>query len=273
MTTRLRAHWPAYLAEAALLGLFMLSAAAFGTLLEYPGSSVRAHLDNPLLRRAFMGAAMCLTLVALVYSPAGGRSGAHMSPAITMTFYRLGKIDGLDALAYIAAQFVGALVGLQLASALIGRPLAAPGVHYVATVPGPWGSGAAFAAEIAIAFLQMTVVLRLSNHMRWSRWTGVAAGICVALYITFESPFSGMSLNPARSLGSALPAHETASLWIYFIAPALGMLLAAELYVRLRGAGQVFCAKLHHPAGVPCLFHCRYQELLSRSQHVAEHAL
>jgi aquaporin Z len=265
------AHWREYAIEALLIGLFMVSASTFGVLLEHLGSPIRMQISDPFVRRALMGAAMGMTLIALVYSPLGGRSGAHMSPAVTLTFYRLGKVAGADAIAYVIAQFAGAVAGLQLAVLLLGTPLASPSVHYVATVPGPWGNAAAVVAEIVIGALQMTVVLTLSNHPAWSRWTGVAAGVCVALYIAFESPISGMSLNPARSLASAIPAHETGSLWIYFTAPVAGMLIAAESYVRRAGAARVFCAKLHHPDDVPCPFHCRHGELQSRSPHV-EHA-
>ena len=73
-------------------------------------------------------------------------------------------------------------------------------------------------------------------------------------YITFEAPFSGMSLNPARTLGSALPAMTWTALWLYFTAPPLGMLAAAEVYVGLRGARAVHCAKLHHQNSKRCIF-------------------
>jgi catechol 2,3-dioxygenase-like lactoylglutathione lyase family enzyme len=81
----------------------------------------------------------------------------------------------------------------------------------------------------------------------------------VAINILLTAPISGMSMNPARTLASAWPAHVWTSLWIYFVAPPLGMLAAAECYVRARGAARVFCAKLHHPANVPCIF-CEHQQ-------------
>jgi aquaporin Z len=83
-------------------------------------------------------------------------------------------------------------------------------------------------------------------------------------YITLEAPISGMSMNPARSLGPALwsGAGAIAPLWIYFAAPAIGMLSAAELFVRTRGLSAVFCAKLHHHTRARCIFHCRFSELV-----------
>jgi aquaporin Z len=68
-----------------------------------------------------------------------------------------------------------------------------------------------------------------------------------------------MSMNPARSFGPALAAGALGPLWIYFIAPPLGMLLAAETYVRVRGRHAVRCAKLHHPATGPCHFGCNQE--------------
>jgi aquaporin Z len=88
------------------------------------------------------------------------------------------------------------------------------------------------------------------------RLTGLCVGALVATYITVEAPLSGMSMNPARTVGSALPAREWTALWIYFTAPPLGMLAAAELHLRLKG--RLFCAKLDHASGVRCI-HCEYR--------------
>ena len=107
MSEALFQHWPEYLMEAALLGGFMLSACMFATLLEHPRSRGRRAISSAFVRRALMGAAMGLTAVALIYSPWGQQSGAHMNPATTLTFFRLGKTAGWDAAFYIAAQFVG----------------------------------------------------------------------------------------------------------------------------------------------------------------------
>lgn len=257
---RLRRHWPEYLAEATGLGLFMIAASLCASVLEHPASPVRQAIDEPLVRRLLMGLAMGTTAIALIYSPLGARSGAHMNPATSVTFWRLGRLHGVDAGAYVAAQVLGAIGGMIISRELFRAWIAAPEVYYVATLPGPWGSPAAFVAEAIITFVLMTTVLHVSNHPRLSRYTGLCAGLLVAIYITFEAPISGMSLNPARSFGPALLAGELDTLWIYVVAPPLGMLLAAELYVRTRGLGAVFCAKLHHAADVRCIFHCRFHD-------------
>jgi aquaporin Z len=162
----MRAHWPEYLMEAAGLGLFMLSAALVTAGLEYPLSLLHALLPDPILRRVVIGLAMGLTAIGLIYSPWGQQSGAHLNPAVTATFYRLGKLTGLDALGYVAAQFIGGLAGVQLAAIALGMVIRDPAVNYVVTVPGPEGVGAAFVAEVLLSFGLMLVVLIMSNHTR-----------------------------------------------------------------------------------------------------------
>lgn len=260
MRSALTNHWPEYLMEALGLGLFMISACAWGTLLEYPGSPARLALPDADLRRALMGVLMGLTAVGLIYSPWGKRSGAHLNPSVTLTFLRLGKVAPVDGLGYILAQFAGGLFGVAISAAVLGRPLADPAVNYVVTMPGPGGAPLAFLAETAISFGLMATVLIVSNTERLARFTGVFAGILVAAYITLEAPLSGMSMNPARTFGSALPANIWTALWLYFTAPLLGMLLAAEAYRRIRGAQHVICAKLHHHNDARCIFRCGYRQ-------------
>lgn len=256
--TRFRKNWPEYVIEAFSLGVFMVSACCFAVVLEHPGSLVHQSIPNALVRRALMGLAMGLTAIAIIYSRWGRRSGAHFNPAVTLTFWRLKKIAGEDALFYIAAQFIGAVAGTLLAGSILRETVAHPVVHYVATQPGEHGRGAAFAAESVIAFIQMSAVLAISNRPRTAKYTGLIAGALVATFITIEAPLSGMSLNPARTFGSAVIANSWNGLWIYFTAPPLGMLLAGELHVLRRGISSVLCAKLNHDGHTNCIFKCNF---------------
>ena len=251
MIEALKRHWPEYLIEGIDLGLFMVSAFTFGTVLEHPASPVHRGIPNPLLRRLLMGLAMGGTAIGIIYSPWGKRSGAHINPSTTLTFFRLGKIAKCDAALYIASQFAGGSMG---AAVVLSSWVSHPAVNYVVTVPGETGTWAAFVAEIAITFILMTVILRVSNNPRLHKLTGLCAGVLVAAYITVEAPISGMSMNPARSLASAIPARQWIDLWIYFTAPLIGMLAAAEFYLRINGASQVGCAKLHHQNRQRCIF-------------------
>ena len=107
----------------------------------------------------------------------------------------------------------------------------------IVTEPGRSGPAAAFAAELAMTFVLMSAILFVSNAPpNVARFTGLVAACLVAFYIAVEAPLSGMSLNPARTVASALQANQWMAIWLYFIAPPLGMLTAAALYVRLPGA-------------------------------------
>jgi aquaporin Z len=245
--------------EVAGLGTFMVSAATMTSLLEHPASPVRALVADPTMRRAAMGIAMGLTAAALIYSPWGRRSGAHNNPAVTLTFFRLGKISGRDAVAYMAAQFLGGAAGIAVAAMLLRPWIAHPSVNYVATLPGAHGVAGAFAAEAAISFVLMLVVLTASSHARAARFTGVMAALLIACFITIEAPLSGMSMNPARTLGPDLVGDMFHGVWIYFIAPPIGMLAAAEVVTRVRRRPSIQCAKLYHDSG-HCIFGCGAQK-------------
>jgi aquaporin Z len=234
----------------------MVSAALFATALYHPSSRLAASISSEWVRRSVMGFGMGVTAVAIIYSPWGQRSGAHMNPAVTLTFFRLGTVQRQDCVGYVLAQFVGGIAGIAIVVAALGGIVSDPSINYVVTTPGPSGRAVAFVAEAAMAFGMMLMILSMSNRPRLARFTGLCAGLILWTYITVEAPLSGMSINPARTLGSALLAGDFAGLWIYFTAPPLGMLMAAELYTRSGGDRRVMCAKLHHPHGGACVFGC-----------------
>lgn len=261
MREALKNHWPEYLMDGALLGLFMVSACTFGVLLDHPASPVHNAIESGLLRRMIGGMAMGLTAIALIYSPWGEQSGAHMNPAVTLTFFRLGKVKPWDAFFYTLSQFAGGILGVVLCHRAFGMWLEHPAVNFVATVPGSAGVAPAVLGEMTIAFLQMSMVLFVVNTPQLARFTGLFAGVLVATYITIEAPFSGMSMNPARTLGSALPGNIFTALWIYFLVPPLAMLLAAEVRrivcARIQ-AEPTGCAKMIHAREKRCIF-CGYK--------------
>ena len=251
-------HWPEYMIEGVCLGLFMISACAFSALLEHPASPVHASVMNADVRRLLIGLAMGLTAILLIYSPMGRRSGAHMNPATTLTFYRLGKVEQWDAIFYMLSQFAGGVLGVLVSFAVMGAALAHRNVNFAITHPGERGEAAAFVSEVLITFLLMTVILNVSNSRRLARFTGLAAGTMVMLFIMFEAPLSGMSMNPARSFASDFVGMQWQGLWIYFVAPVIGMMGAAEVFVRTRGLHSVICAKLNHSGNARCIFRCGY---------------
>lgn len=261
-----RAHWPIYCMEAIELAVFMLSACGFSILLFHPDSAVVKHLPSPAIRRALLGVAMGATAAGIMQSPLGKRSGAHFNPAVTLAFLWLGKITSTDATFYVVAQFLGGCAGVLLSSVLFGHALADPSVAYAVTVPGKYGNASAFFAEVFMAFLLIAVILRVMNHRLLHSYTPLFAGVLIALYVFLFAPVSGFSINPARTVGSAVVASVWTAVWIYFCAPILGMILAAEQYIRVRGVDAVFCAKLQHNTSSRCHFRCQFAVLLAQEK-------
>ena len=208
-----------------------------------------------------MGLVMGATAIAIVISPWGKRSGGHFNPAITFNFYRLGKVEFWDAWLYVIAQFLGAIGGVTLARYVLRGALSNHTVRYAVTVPGVYGSTVAFVAELAISFFLMITVLFATNHKRLAPYTAYFVSVLIATYYTFEAPLSGMSTNPARTFGSALHANYWHALWIYFIAPSMGMLAAGEVFLRVRRGAAPYCAKLHHANNERCIFHHAQNEV------------
>lgn len=257
MINTIRRHYPEYLMEAAGLGIFMVAAAVITAAVVHPSSPISQ--SDPLLQRSLIGIGMGLTAISLIYSPWGKQSGAHYNPAVTLTFLRLGKVKPKDAFCYVIAQLIGGSLGILIAAKLLGNVLSDPSVDYIVTTPGTPGAIIAFFAELIISFGLMMTVLTVSNTARLARWTGLFAGALVAIYIVIEAPLSGMSMNPARTIASAIPANNWTAIWVYLTAPILGMFLASEIYVRIKGQQAVCCAKLHHQNHKRCIFRCGFK--------------
>jgi len=251
-------NWPLYLYEGAELAIFMVSACVFTVLLFDPDFPALRLIPSAAVRRMLMGVAMGVTAVLIIRSPMGKASGAHFNPAITLTYYRLGKIRLVDAVYYVVFQFAGAPFGVAIAALLLGHNIAVSSVNYAVTVPGRFGTAAAFCAEFMMAAILMAVVLWASNQPAIAAYTSYFVGILIGLDILFFAPVSGFSINPARTIGSAVFAQTWTSVWIYFIAPPLGMLFSAEVYLRRFGKHRVLCAKLHPDPSFPCPFLCHY---------------
>jgi aquaporin Z len=196
-------------------------------------------------------------LALLIHSPWGKRSGAHINPAVTLAFLRLKKIHPWDALFYVVAQLIGGVLGVMLVAWCVGSLFTDPPVHYAITVPGSAGEAVAFVAEMVISCTLMAMILAFTASPRLIRFTGVAIGALVAFWILVEAPLSGTSMNPARTLASAVPGMMWQHLWIYLVAPTLGMLLAAEIHFNIHSRNVSGCAKLLHPRNVRCI-HCGY---------------
>ncbi|TGD81823.1 MIP/aquaporin family protein [Hymenobacter wooponensis] len=240
-------HWRHYLAEAMGIAFFVTCGGLLTMLLEHPASPVRQALQtNDSARHWLMGLGMGLVIVAIVYSPWGKQSGAHINPAVTLAFWQLGKIRTPDAVWYVLGQVAGAIGAAQVLKLVFGALYAHPAVKFTVTqpVPLPRGEALAFAAEFIISFILMLVLLLALHSERLKKLTGWMIGVLLALYIVFETPYSGMSLNPARTLGTAVAAGKYHGLWLYWVAPPLATWLATVLFRKLYHGEDLECAIL-----------------------------
>jgi aquaporin Z len=254
----LRRHWREYLMEGAEIAVLMLSTCICGTLLYSRDSPLKGADLSRTLRSILMGAAVAITTFLIIRSPFGRRTGAHFNPAVTLAFYWLGRVHRWDAMGYILTQFGGGIAGVLAARRVVGIRLAGPPVSYMVTLPGSHGNSAAFLGEFLLAALLMGVVLNASNHRLLVRFSPLFVALVTVCYYGFSSSISGFSVNPARSFSSALFAWVWQGIWIYFLAPCLGMLAAAALYIRRAGRDGVHCAKVFHDLHSTCPFTCHF---------------
>ena len=121
----IRRHWPEYLMEAAGVGILVTAACLAGALLEHPHSPVVQVISSLFARRLLMGIVMGLVAAGIVYSPWGKQSGAHLNPSVSLTFFRLGKVNSYDLLFYAIAQLAGAALLLAMFALGFSLPLGA----------------------------------------------------------------------------------------------------------------------------------------------------
>jgi len=221
-----------YLYEALGLGIFMFSAGFFDILIDHPDLTIRKAIHSDMLRRFFIGLTMGGTALLIMYSYFGKKSGAYINPAVTLTYYRLRKINGTDAFFYCLFQFIGGTIGLWLISICMPVLIQHPSINYIVTIPGKEGNLIAFIAEFIISFGLLLMVLIVSNNEKLKNYTPFFVATFITLYITFEAPYSGMSMNPARTFSSSIVANIWTSVWIYFTAPVFAMLFAGEIWMK-----------------------------------------
>ena len=128
-----------YACEALSLGVFMFSAGLFDVLIDHPDFPVRSLIESAIIRRFLIGLSMGLTALYIIFSPFGQKSNAHINPSVTLTFWRLKRIKGFDAIFYIVFQFIGGSSGLFLISLLFPQSIKHPMINYIVTVPSKSG--------------------------------------------------------------------------------------------------------------------------------------
>lgn len=228
-------HYKLYLMEAFGLGIFMVSACFFTAMLEHQSAVWHLAIPNNYTRLLIIAAAMGFTALFIFYSPVTAPSGAHINPAVTLVYLRLGSINRIDAFFYIIFQIAGGLIAVYCMELILGKTLSDPPVNYVVTIPGKNISLIkATCYELAISFIMITMVLHTSANNSLNKYTRLFAAILVFTNVVVAGPVSGFGMNPARSFASALPAHNFTAFWIYLFCPLVGMLGACELFIALK---------------------------------------
>jgi aquaporin Z len=222
----------------------------FGT-----GSPVVSLLPEAGVRRLLTGFGFGAVGALIAVSPIGKASGAHINPVVTLAFWLKGTIGGRLALAYVAAQFVGAVVG---ALPLLAWGRMGESVRFGATHPGTgFGPGAALLGEVATTAALVLGLFLFVGHGRLRPFTPLLFPVLYAVMVYLEAPVSGTSTNPARSLGPAVVAATWNGWWVYLVGPVMGALFGAGIHgFTWVHRFEVEIAKLYHfehdPHGVLC---------------------
>ncbi len=196
----------------------------------------------PELGIGFAGVALAfgLTLLTMVYA-IGPISGCHINPAVSFGLWAGGKFPAKDLVPYIVAQLLGAIVAAGalyfIASGKAGFSLAdgfaANG--YGDHSPDGYGLQAAFAAEFILTFMFLMIIMGATDKLAETGFAGVAIGLALVLIHLISIPITNTSVNPARSTSQALFVGDWAlgQLWLFWLAPVLGAIVAGFVYKSL----------------------------------------
>ena len=172
-----------------------------------------------------------LCIVAMAYS-IGNISGCHINPAVSLGCLLAGRMSVKDFIGYVAAQFLGAIAGAAVLMALIGteKGLGCNGLYN--------GSiGLSFLVEVILTFVFVLVILGVTSKSGNGGMAGIVIGLTLVVVHLFGIPFTGTSVNPARSFGPALllGGDALSCVWVFILAPLVGGALAALVWKVLEG--------------------------------------
>lgn len=236
-----------WLYAAEVLGTALLVFVGLSTVIALwgMGSPFRDWPIVPAWRRFLNGLLFGSVGAAIAYSPLGRISGAHINPAMTWAFLLAGRLKWRDAACYLAAQLVGASIGV-LCLLFWGRI----GVSdtWGASVPDPTlPVMLPLAGEAICTFMLVALVFFVASRPRIRHFTPLINPPLFAILSWLEAPLSGASANPARSFAPELLSGHWAGWWVYWLGPALGAALAVGAYkARLLGRVHLPQAKLFH---------------------------
>lgn len=219
-----------------------LSAEFVGTLWLVLGGCGTAVLAGSAAGNVGISLAFGLTVLTMAYA-IGHISGCHLNPAITLGLWAGKRFPANEILPYVIAQVLGAISGAGIlyvmatgkAGFTLGSGFASNG--YLEHSPGHYEAMACFVTEVAMTFFFLIVILGATHGRAPKGFAPIAIGLCLTLIHLISIPVTNTSVNPARSTGPALFAQGWAltQLWMFWVAPILGALLAGFIYGWLAG--------------------------------------
>ena len=244
-----RLQWLIWGAEGAGTALLVLGALSAAALALGSGSPLAGWSQSTRLLVTGVLVGTCVAL--LVVSPLGRLSGAHLNPSVTLAFWVVRMVSGRDVIGYVGAQLLGALAGGLTFRWLWGGIALSVGGGVTHPTVSIW---AALCLEAGMTALLVAMIFVFVSRERLARWTPLMLVPVLAVLVWKGSPYTGTSLNPARSEGPAVAFADFADLWLYFLGPILGALTVALAWRRRERAAQPKTAKLFHDPTYPCSF-------------------
>lgn len=168
-----------------------------------------------------------LVIVAAAYS-IGNVSGCHINPAVSIALLVAGKMKAKECVFYVISQIIGAFVGSLLLGLILGN-FSALGANDLVGNTTIW---IALLVEVILTFIFTATILGVTDKKENGHVTGIVIGLTLVLVHLFGLPFTGTSVNPARSLAPAILQGGTAlaNVWIFIVAPIVGAILAGLFY-------------------------------------------
>ena len=175
-----------------------------------------------------VGVALAHGLVIVTFAYAYGHlSGTHINPAVTLGLLIAGEIEFVAAIGYWVVQFLGGILGALVLNAVLPNP----GDLGVTILSEGVGSGQGLVVEIVLTFFLVNTIFNTAVSGKAGNLAGLAIGLTLVLAILMGGPLTRASLNPARTLGPAIVSGNYADIWLYFVGPFVGAILAALLYI------------------------------------------
>lgn len=216
--------------SAELIGTFWLVFASLGTALFAAG------IEGPGVGWLGVSLAFGLTIVTMAYA-IGHISGCHLNPAVTIGLTIAGRAPMSSAIGYIVAQVLGACLGaaclVAIGGGIEGFALSGASNGYGEHSPQGYGLMPVIIAEVLLTAIFLYVIMGATSKDAPAGFAPLAIGLCLTLIHLISIPISNTSVNPARSVGTALldgEAWSLAQLWVFIAAPIVGGIIGALVY-------------------------------------------